>query len=997
MSPSSPTSPHSHPLKRPRHSSPDKDSPISGTAGPTSPTTENSHDGPSASSKVGQSSSFRNVSACNRCRLRKNRCDQKLPSCASCEKARVPCVGYDPITKREIPRSYVFYLETRVDQLEALLRANNIQFPPAENLEYCSRPGTDGGHGRSPTDGPRSMMSEAIEASGVAKHYSNGEELSRPSKMMRHSGGSGNRYLGSTNGVSFARVVFAAVQTSVGEHRSSSEKGGIRPYKPIAGNGAIASGTSMRDSFFGLHTRPTISPAEFPDKELAYKLVELYFEHANPQIPVLHREDFMQMFELAYADEGRIRGPRELYMLNMVFAIGGGIIMDTQTASSRATGEVKSQAQPEEYHASAIIHLEACLSNSGGGLEELQAVLLLANFALLRPVPPGLWYIVGVAVRLAVDLGLHYEDGKDVEFDLGDPTHTVRPEGTGERSRDAQQRERGRREYVRDLRRRLWWCTYSFDRLVSTCVGRPNGISDQVITTEFPSMLDDRYITPAGLVRPPSDSEPSYKIVAHHYWRLRLLQSEILQVLQYQQAQIARFNGQNIRNEYMHTRLPSPFLSRFDSFRSWRKNIDERLYEWKNSAPTKRDSGVKFSPEFLELNYWQAIIMLYRQSLSVPAMFEDEYNPSKEVNSPSIFAAELREDEERVYVKVAEAGQKILRLYRQLHLVGLVNYTYLATHHLFMAGISYLYAIWHSHVVRSRLSMDEVDFTILAATSVFSDLIDKCPPAEACRDAFDRTAKATIKMANSTGGFGQVLNRNKRGSKGQSDKVDYITAREATANRHKSHNARPSFDQPGSRSATMPYDFSSHDSFGSQMTPMQTTQQQLSPFRLNIPNAKNEDGYSMIRSMPNPSLNTRDSSDAMPVPDNSSIDPVLLPSPSAQPRSPASANSLTPQSTTQAFPQNSGTSSNFNLLRSPSAGFTPGPGALSYSDLQGMDFLQNLQDQPSGDGANNPDMQMDMGFGLGWEGMHHDFSDGQQVDLFDGFFFGGQQGGGGGM
>jgi hypothetical protein len=34
-------------------------------------------------------------------------------------------------------------------------------------------------------------------------------------------------------------------------------------------------------------------------------------------------------------------------------------------------------------------------------------------------------------------------------------------------------RERGRRQWVRDLRRRLWWCVYSVDRLVSTCVGRP--------------------------------------------------------------------------------------------------------------------------------------------------------------------------------------------------------------------------------------------------------------------------------------------------------------------------------------------------------------------------------------------------------------------------------------------------------------------------------------------------------------------------------------------
>ena len=38
-------------------------------------------------------SNFRNVSACNRCRLRKNRCDQKLPACTSCGKANVKYGG----------------------------------------------------------------------------------------------------------------------------------------------------------------------------------------------------------------------------------------------------------------------------------------------------------------------------------------------------------------------------------------------------------------------------------------------------------------------------------------------------------------------------------------------------------------------------------------------------------------------------------------------------------------------------------------------------------------------------------------------------------------------------------------------------------------------------------------------------------------------------------------------------------------------------------------
>jgi len=305
---------------------------------------------------------------------------------------------------------------------------------------------------------------------------------------------------------------------------------------------------------------------------------------------------------------------------------------------------------------------------------------------------------VGVAIRLAVDLGLHYEDGKDVESGLD--------ESSGRTPVEVQLRERGRREYVRDQRRRLWWSTYSLDRLVSVCVGRPFGISDQVITTEFPSLLEDRYITPSGFVPPGADLErPTYKLVAHHYFRLRLLQSEILQVLQYQAAQMTRAGWHAPTHPYTYTDLPSPFLSKFRSFRAWRIDIDERLQKWNREAPTKAMTGVAFSTEFLELNYWQAVIMLYRQSLSVPAVFEGEYHTSKEVESPTTkYQTELvREDEDRVYLKVAGAGQRILRLYRQLHLVGQVNYTYLATHHLLMAGISYLYAIWHSPVVRSRL------------------------------------------------------------------------------------------------------------------------------------------------------------------------------------------------------------------------------------------------------------------------------------------------------
>ncbi|CAL3965385.1 unnamed protein product [Diplocarpon coronariae] len=973
----------------------------------------------------GQSSSFRNVSACNRCRLRKNRCDQRLPTCASCEKAGVKCVGYDPITKREIPRSYVYYLESRVAYLESLLQDHNIPYAPDTVLDHASRPGTE--------PSTQTPLSEDAPQNGTPTpdgtlHKQSPKELAwnrrleesdKLNKLVSNigsvsaQGASDYRDLGSTSGISFARVVFAAVKSSV--PGASSDKSGARPSRPPVAAKAVGSGTtSMRDSFFGLRAKPTIKQAPFPSKEVGLRLVEFYFEHANPQIPILHRGEFMKMFELTYAEgDARVRTPRELYMLNIVFAIGSGIFFGDsgEREEEEAGGEQRDgrsgldrQCQPEEYHASAIVHLESCLSSPssadktdgfGGGLEELQAVLLLAGFALLRPVAPGLWYIIGVAVRLAVDLGLYYEDGKDIDVGLEDFSEIKEEPDHARTQRERQARERGRREWVRDFRRRLWWCTYSFDRLVSTCVGRPVGISDQVITTEFPSLLDDKYITPSGFLEAPP-GEASYKHAAYHYFRFRLLQSEILQVLQHRQAQAARAGGANQRNPYIHTSLPSPFLSKYDSFRSWRLDIDKRLWEWKSSAPTKMQTGVGFSVDFLELNYWQCVITLYRQSLSVPPMFEGEFSTSEEVNSPRMHNVELREDEERVFMKVAEAGQRVLRLYRQLHRIHLVNYTFLATHHLFMAGISFLYAIWHSVIVRSHLTMDEVDFTILAATSVLGDLIEKCPPAEACRDAFDRMSKATVQMCMSTTGFGSSvhglgISQKSHAQRHASDSPpDYLTSsggsgktymRPSTARRPK-----PQFDMGlehllGSGIGTPGYGNSNNNGIQNVATETKGAFDFSFPPRQPQPrnqNANQNKNWNQSSTPPpatyaiSPPLSA---TDPTTTPTPSVIDPSLLPTPSPQalPTAPETAFSAV---------QSAYASSPYQEIQFP------------FPNAPGMDPLNPGWDERlrggGGGGVEGGTGWMEIGMGFeGGDG--HDFSEGGNtgVDLFDGFFFGG--------
>jgi hypothetical protein len=652
----------------------------------------------------------------------------------------VRCVGYDPITKREIPRSYVYFLETRVAHLEKQLADNNIEFKKvvAFDEEEAIKVETDGDTAQAQT-GSDGQVGERSVAEKVRGKNTSKEELGQSDQregelvrdaegdptnednwrlhnlvsnigMVSVQGTSDPRYLGSTSGISFARVVFAAVRSSL--PGNMPERASVRTSDrlPQSAAGTSGGGSSMRDSFFGLQTRPMMKRAGFPDRELAERLVDLYFEHANPQMPILHRGDFMELLDRTYSLEEKNRSPRALYVLNIVCAIGAGIIFEDKPQSSdeenRGDRDQSSsgakrprlsshQYQPEEYHASAIIHLESFLGSSSsegfGGLEELQAVLLLASFALLRPVAPGLWYIVGVAMRLAVDLGLHYEDGVGID--------SATKDGNQAQSRiDA--RERGRREWVRDLRRRLWWCVYSFDRLVATCVGRPFGISDQAISTEFPSMMDDKYITKSGLLTP-SDGAPTYKHVAFHYFKLRLLQSEIHDVLQYQQVRAVRRRASGVAI-LPHTELSSSFLQGFDSFRSWRHDVHRRLVEWQETAPTRPETGVRFSIELLELNYWQAIILLYQQSLTVPAELAGELTPADDVSSPSFSNFDEGDEEDHVYLNVAEAGQKVIRIYRQLHRVRLVNYTYLATHHIFMAGMCCVYVVFDLLLTLSR-------------------------------------------------------------------------------------------------------------------------------------------------------------------------------------------------------------------------------------------------------------------------------------------------------
>lgn len=497
--------------------------------------------------------------------------------------------------------------------------------------------------------------------------------------------------------------MFAAVKMTnkdnASHQASQSTPPAISPKPPAADSDAAADSSTQIP-----RNRQRPPPAPFPPRHLGENYIDIFFNQANPQTPILHRPSFEHIFQRACAKieaEGGNGLPADfsggaaggggggggggsvgtgncaerghqhcadLYFLYMVFAIATAMSSRTETL-------------PERYHASAMLHMDSLfssISRTNNRLDGLKGILLLALYSIMRPAAPGVWYVLGAAMRLAIDLGLHQENTAKAEK-MWDPL-------------------------TLDERRRLWWCTYCLDRQICVYLGRPFGIADEAIKTPFPVDELEGW-SEAPQVNPTSGDKriKSCRTVSIHIFRIRQIQSEIQQVLYQSSSALPR---------------------KFATVEEWRKDVEARLKLWCDSVPKSREdmNNCGYNLSFIDLNYQQTRLLLYGLCPAVP--------------TPSTEAFEV----------IADSGSRIIRLYRQLHREKSINYTWLACHNLFMAGTSYLCALWHSHEVRQKTNAEEIDFNNLACVDVLSSMTDKCPAAQGCRDVFESLASATVQL-----------------------------------------------------------------------------------------------------------------------------------------------------------------------------------------------------------------------------------------------------------
>jgi hypothetical protein len=133
-----------------------------------------------------------------------------------------------------------------------------------------------------------------------------------------------------------------------------------------------------------------------------------------------------------------------------------------------------------EYFEKALLLYYA--SHAQASVERVQCLALLAMCSAGWNTLTKSWSLAGQSVRDAVDIGLHLSSRRVRHMGIGN-YHGAG--GTAAGSYMSSELLR------RQMSRRLWWCVYSLDRVVSICLGRPFAVDDRDCACDLPYDLGD--------------------------------------------------------------------------------------------------------------------------------------------------------------------------------------------------------------------------------------------------------------------------------------------------------------------------------------------------------------------------------------------------------------------------------------------------------------------------------------------------------------------------
>ncbi|KAL4738405.1 fungal-specific transcription factor domain-containing protein [Aspergillus similis] len=611
----------------------------------------------------------RNRAACKRCQRRKIRCDGNIPSCSSCLKAGVPCINDG---KQEVHRSYIAGMENRIKWLESIVRdrcpdidlsrgPESAQGTLDDGMQTEALNETTGFHTgdyhqashdalqenrNSQTEvSPRVVMTGNQGVSRACSHPAVNEESQQAHEigLVSLSPGGDRRYIGPSSGYFFAKRILNNAGCRAGPRSSTT-----------------AALDSAHLSLELLNT-PAGMPAQ---KQSTIELTTKYFQTVHLLYPFLHEQMHMDAINRVYTCQDK--NPLETFQVYMVLAI----------ASLNLSRQCKVRLPVEGYYASAMQHVDYVCNH--GSVTSLQCLLLLMVYALYNPsCNINIWNLNYQCLASVIDLGLQRDVRASSSLQIS--------------------------MFDQEMRTRIFWVVYTFDRTVCTMMGRPIGIRDEACDIRFPLAISDHDLIKIGnnpQTHGESTSHMSYSI---HLFKLAQLNSEIKYIM-----------------HSINRGVPAYALPVIRDILSWQQEMVRSLDNWAAAIPPRPP---RISTEIMILckaKYHETMILLLRPSPGIP-------NPS-----------------DAILDECFNHALGLLREFSELYATGGLLYNRLVVHSIFLGTLVMLNCIWKLPAAAARVPVDELISKFNTAQNILSSIGEHWSEAMRARDCVKELSTATI-------------------------------------------------------------------------------------------------------------------------------------------------------------------------------------------------------------------------------------------------------------
>ncbi|KAE8138310.1 major facilitator superfamily domain-containing protein [Aspergillus pseudotamarii] len=477
-------------------------------------------------------------------------CDNEYPVCSNCQKAGAAC---DKATVRQESgqqNAYTRALEERIEYLESQLKSgrtgNNASSGVSSPVAAFLSPQNQKSIQRSsPTGIDHNAIGDLVGFLAL-------NSLEAPA------------YVGSSSGVSLAANLGEMVQTTVWNQVLAPPRG--LESAQSTGNGLSTSNANLGLSYQPVSTRnagdrsrpPRMEEllakgAEPPNDEMGSRIMNAYLTRLHTRYPFLDRRELWRLHEARWQLAKKKREELSkaekfgIFQLYIVYAIGATFLQ---------LSERYSYIPPERFYMTGLQQASAmCEARS---IENIKAMTLLVVYHLRSASSQGVWYMIGLAMRTAIDLGLHRK-ANEVNLD----------------------------PFTAQLRRRLFWTVYYLERVVSMSLGRPFSIADRNIDLPLPLDVNDDVRDSAILTAVPLADRPTTMTFALYLIRIRQIDSKVqhkiyradrplhtlrskmdrlfLELEEWKQSALLRFSGADLDYPMLHYNralrlLIQPFL-----------------------------------------------------------------------------------------------------------------------------------------------------------------------------------------------------------------------------------------------------------------------------------------------------------------------------------------------------------------------------------------------------------------------------------------------------